>query len=460
MRTSRFTATLFALLLTAVAAGDSYTLITGVDARLYPGAARPLMPVPGPGFPGTLSDGDRLAGTADIGGTVNYVGTGTPLYQPNEFGSTSFLFRRGTVPAGPSNVVPLMGIEFLGGPLLDLDGDLNNGVRSLTPVFGQTPVAIPDSASVIELAVDTSAGTIGLTRVDFTGTNEGGPNVGPNIATIVVTLAGTDPQGVPGGPINPAIDTRSGSLTVFSGDDGELSGVWRISNLGYELWEDTIDPNSASADVLGTMQFLGTFRGWIVERGPGGQFPTLTGRGLGGTLWPLVDTSAVGSTVNTANGLAGGTATIRDGTTRDVYSTPGNGGLALADFSGDLGAYFDQVIVPRVPADSPRFVYLEAAGFGVNNSNDPVFTDTVSYDVVLIAAAEPRCRGFLRCDANCDGAVNNFDIDAFVLALQDPAAYAVQFPDCDLVCNNDADGDGLVNNFDIDPFVVCISGGN
>jgi hypothetical protein len=58
-------------------------------------------------------------------------------------------------------------------------------------------------------------------------------------------------------------------------------------------------------------------------------------------------------------------------------------------------------------------------------------------------------------DLNCDGLVNPFDIDPFVLALVNPAGYAQQFPNCSIM-NGDTDGDGLVNVFDIDPFVQCI----
>lgn len=61
-------------------------------------------------------------------------------------------------------------------------------------------------------------------------------------------------------------------------------------------------------------------------------------------------------------------------------------------------------------------------------------------------------------DMNCDGVVNNFDIDPFVTALTNAAAYAAQFPGCNIL-NADANGDGLVNNFDIDPFVSMLSGG-
>jgi len=55
-------------------------------------------------------------------------------------------------------------------------------------------------------------------------------------------------------------------------------------------------------------------------------------------------------------------------------------------------------------------------------------------------------------DLNCDGVVNNFDIDPFVLALTDPAGYAQKYPDCDRMLA-DINRDGVVDNFDIDPFV-------
>jgi len=61
-------------------------------------------------------------------------------------------------------------------------------------------------------------------------------------------------------------------------------------------------------------------------------------------------------------------------------------------------------------------------------------------------------------DLNCDGLINAFDIDPFVLALTDPEAYALAYPDCDYMLA-DINGDGLVNAFDIDPFVQLLTGG-
>ncbi len=59
-------------------------------------------------------------------------------------------------------------------------------------------------------------------------------------------------------------------------------------------------------------------------------------------------------------------------------------------------------------------------------------------------------------DLNCDGVVNAFDIDPFVLALADPAGYAASWPDCD-VQNGDINGDGNVDVFDIDPFIELLT---
>jgi hypothetical protein len=65
--------------------------------------------------------------------------------------------------------------------------------------------------------------------------------------------------------------------------------------------------------------------------------------------------------------------------------------------------------------------------------------------------------GLLRGDLNCDGFVNNFDIDPFVLALSDPQAYAAAYPECDAQ-SADVNRDGVVNNFDIDAFVGLLAG--
>ena len=57
---------------------------------------------------------------------------------------------------------------------------------------------------------------------------------------------------------------------------------------------------------------------------------------------------------------------------------------------------------------------------------------------------------------NCDGRVDFFDIDPFVVALTGFAAYQNNQPGCNWY-NADCNRDDAVNFFDIDPFVVLLS---
>lgn len=61
----------------------------------------------------------------------------------------------------------------------------------------------------------------------------------------------------------------------------------------------------------------------------------------------------------------------------------------------------------------------------------------------------------IKGDLNCDGAVNNFDVDPFVHALVSPETYAVSYPGCRMM-NADMDSSNSVTMFDIDPFLVAL----
>ncbi|QOJ13239.1 MAG: hypothetical protein HRU75_00695 [Planctomycetia bacterium] len=80
------------------------------------------------------------------------------------------------------------------------------------------------------------------------------------------------------------------------------------------------------------------------------------------------------------------------------------------------------------------------------------------------------CAPCMLGDGNCDGTVNNFDIDPFVVGVvfglpgtPPPPQYLAlgASPECweRRSCWGDIDGSGLFNNFDIDPFVACIIAG-
>ncbi|MBL8877713.1 MAG: hypothetical protein JNG88_01230 [Phycisphaerales bacterium] len=93
-----------------------------------------------------------------------------------------------------------------------------------------------------------------------------------------------------------------------------------------------------------------------------------------------------------------------------------------------------------------RLVVTDRAMLGCNSA--------INHQAESVVTVRVEVRG----DMNCDGRVNNFDIDPFVLALSDAEAYQAAWPDCELM-NGDANGDGLMNNFDIDGFVVCVANG-
>ncbi len=62
-----------------------------------------------------------------------------------------------------------------------------------------------------------------------------------------------------------------------------------------------------------------------------------------------------------------------------------------------------------------------------------------------------------RGDLNCDATIDFGDINPFVLALSDPAAWQATFPGCP-VLNGDINADGSVDFGDINPFVALLSG--
>ena len=62
---------------------------------------------------------------------------------------------------------------------------------------------------------------------------------------------------------------------------------------------------------------------------------------------------------------------------------------------------------------------------------------------------------FARGDANCDGIIDFFDIDPFLVAVFNSSSYSTTYPGC-YVSSADVNRDGFVDFFDIDPFVTCL----
>ncbi|QOJ13322.1 MAG: hypothetical protein HRU75_01145 [Planctomycetia bacterium] len=83
-----------------------------------------------------------------------------------------------------------------------------------------------------------------------------------------------------------------------------------------------------------------------------------------------------------------------------------------------------------------------------------------------VCTPSPCAAPCLAGDANCDGSVNNFDIDPFVQGVLDPSASVAPAAYLTLggtqecwdqrLCWGDVNRDLALNNFDIDPFVACL----
>ncbi len=146
---------------------------------------------------------------------------------------------------------------------------------------------------------------------------------------------------------------------------------------------------------------------------------------------------------------------------------PGND-LLYIDASGDDGATWIALdaIGPSGPEAgggwySRQFVLAEVGlwnadtvrvRFNAGDLNDPSVVEAGIDAVRIFVLSCPFAAG----DLNCDGSINVFDIDPFVLALTDPVGYGQAQPDCDALLA-DITGDGVVNAFDIDPFVELLA---
>ncbi|MGE0480239.1 MAG: hypothetical protein AB7Q17_07185 [Phycisphaerae bacterium] len=135
---------------------------------------------------------------------------------------------------------------------------------------------------------------------------------------------------------------------------------------------------------------------------------------------------------------------------------PGHYWLELAVRPGPIGAI--RCSIPqttfRKPGDNARF--WSSATDQWNTAGDP--STGLSFDLHFALFGEEFGEAFPHGDVNCDGRVDNFDIDAFVLALVSPETYLLLFPGC-MLSQADLNADGAVDNFDIDAFVMRLTGG-
>jgi len=161
---------------------------------------------------------------------------------------------------------------------------------------------------------------------------------------------------------------------------------------------------------------------------------------------PGLDFSAPGAGIWTTDrtgslGYASGDYAQLDGTS---FASPNAAGVAALVLSAAPWLTADQLeqVLRQTAVDLGPAGYDTGYGWGFINAYDAVRA--------VVPAYQPG-------DLNCDGAINAFDIDPFVLVLTDPNAYAGAYPNCNASLA-DINGDGQVNSFDIDPFVDLLTG--
>ncbi len=137
--------------------------------------------------------------------------------------------------------------------------------------------------------------------------------------------------------------------------------------------------------------------------------------------------------------------------------TGSNSGNIANDADGNFGPPWPGPL-PSSDARALRFTGT-AGAMSTNNAADyalttgaATFVNNAGNSFVVQQPAQPTPG-----DMNCDGTVDNADIDSFVQALTDPAGYVADHPDCD-INNADVNDDGSVDNGDIDAFVALLLG--
>jgi endonuclease/exonuclease/phosphatase family metal-dependent hydrolase len=135
-----------------------------------------------------------------------------------------------------------------------------------------------------------------------------------------------------------------------------------------------------------------------------------------------------------------------------VTATANGQGSVVLTPTGGIYPQGATVQLMALPAARWRFDHWEGGLAGTANPENLAVAGDTAITAVFGLIWQPG-------DMNCDGLLNNGDIDGFVMCVAVGRwNYEQAFPNCDYF-NADCNGDGLVNNGDIDPFVMLLTGG-
>jgi hypothetical protein len=256
-----------------------------------------------------------------------------------------------------------------------------------------------------------------------------------------------------GGTVTFSLSSPSANCTVHPGASVQWSISFTVSggdNLGLALAAVNLlqDPaNPALFDIpVGTrpqgMQDFDRPDG-ISNPGPGG-----VGSAYGGT--PV--------------GATGAKNLVQIGGAQNTFGVAGDGIGLDFDVRGGVGQGGPEILAAgSFPAPATFGVYIFSLGSPIANTLNEIVPppdfSPVSAATASISSGSVTFTVALHAtgDMNCDCVVNFDDINPFVLALSDPAAYSAAYPDCDIL-NADCDHDGDVDFDDMNPFIALLSG--
>jgi len=245
---------------------------------------------------------------------------------------------------------------------------------------------------------------------------------------------------------------HASSSNGLRGADGWLYRIWPDGTLD---WSVDIGPgvNNPPAVDENNNSYLGDLVGVAYKFGPDGKmkwsYDTQSGR---------IYTTTAYHKGRVYVGAAGAGLHVLDAETGGKLAIYGAGYYPMGkslDRAGNVFFYcFDGPGSVLAFGRDGQLRWQSTTGAGVS-----VNACIVGADGLLLASSSQSLTAFTGRtvgDLNCDGVVDNFDIDPFVLALTDEPGYKQKYPDCERMLA-DINGDGVVDNFDIDPFVVLLT---
>lgn len=378
-----------------------------------------VIEVTGPGtstFDGTTNTGlvrTNNAAKLALQGTINNTGT----IQLNSTGTATYLY---------TNTAPT---TLTGGGVIQLSNDTNNWIYS----------NLADGSLINVDNTIRGSGRLGWNGSPTPITNQGAILADGSGLLLIDATDSFNNQGVlqvsgsGGATISGANFTTSGTVTVNATRQLTRTGGSYVQTAGTTTVNGTL---TTSPDVKiqgGILNGSGTITGNLINGGnvaPGQSAGILSVTGsyaqtgnlsieIGGlTVGTQYDRLAIGTSA-----LLGGTLTINliNGYVPNVGDT-----FQIMTF-GSRSGIFSNIVATCLPAGN--FLQVDVAN---------------TYVLVRVSDA-------LVGDTTCDCALSTADIDAFILALMDPAAYVTTYP-CTIGAA-DMNGDGFVDGRDVQHFV-------